>query len=155
MIHPSILIQTHSGPNDLGRWMQRLSRRTTLRSMSLVLADGRLRCVQTKDLTPLITGCCSVCPGRHLADLTTWLAAANILATMDIRKARDHAGAEIEPKVSFVSALTRSVVLLAGESCPHSSEHCSRGPQKFACSICPRSLASVELIKQQLPDKPA
>nr|BAK09444.1 cytochrome P450 [Postia placenta] len=77
-----------------------------------------------------------VCPGRHLADLTTWLAAANILATMDIRKARDHAGAEIEPKVSFVSALTR-------------------GPQKFACSICPRSLASVELIKQQLPDKPA
>ncbi|KAF9805377.1 hypothetical protein IEO21_09064 [Rhodonia placenta] len=50
-----------------------------------------------------------ICTGRYVADLSIWLAAVNILATMDIKKARDTFGAEIEPEFSFVTALTRYV----------------------------------------------
>lgn len=68
-----------------------------------------------------------ICTGRYVADLSIWLAAVNILATMDIKKARDTFGAEIEPEFSFVTALTRY-------------------PREFICSIRPQAPAAAELI---------
>lgn len=69
-----------------------------------------------------------ICPGRHLADMSFWLAAATILATLDIHKARD--GKNIEPTVSFITGMTRC-------------------PQEFVCSIRPRNQTVVELIGQE------
>ncbi|EED83484.1 predicted protein, partial [Postia placenta Mad-698-R] len=70
-----------------------------------------------------------ICPGRHLADMSVWLAAATILATLDIRKACDFNGNEIEPTLSFITGVTRS-------------------PREFVCSIRSRNQTVIELIAQ-------
>ena len=48
-----------------------------------------------------------ICPGRHLADNSIWLAIARILAVFDISKAKDVNGSIIEPKIKFVTGTTR------------------------------------------------
>lgn len=48
-----------------------------------------------------------ICPGRILADASIWLAVANILATLNIHKARTLTGAEITPEVKFASGSVR------------------------------------------------
>ncbi|KZT69377.1 cytochrome P450 [Daedalea quercina L-15889] len=72
-----------------------------------------------------------ICPGRRFADISVWLAAANIVATFDIHKARDGTGKEITPVIEFESGL-------------------SSPPVPFKCSIKPRSQQSVELIMNVL-----
>lgn len=49
------------------------------------------------------------CPGLQFADANIWLALANILAVLDIRKARDASGEEITPVVAFTSGFERHV----------------------------------------------
>ncbi|KAI0712884.1 cytochrome P450 monooxygenase [Fomitopsis betulina] len=73
-----------------------------------------------------------ICPGRILADASIWLAVANILATLNIHKARTLTGAEITPEVKFASG---------------SVSH----PMPFTCDIRPRSRKSTELIMRALP----
>ncbi|KZT69359.1 cytochrome P450 [Daedalea quercina L-15889] len=68
-----------------------------------------------------------ICPGRFLADASVWLAAANIIAALDIQKARTPSGEEITPEVQFASG---------------SVSH----PKPFVCDIRPRSKKSNELI---------
>ncbi|KAH9936911.1 cytochrome P450 monooxygenase [Amylocystis lapponica] len=68
-----------------------------------------------------------ICPGRHFADLVVWLVMANIVATFNIRKARDAAGNEITPDCNFVPGLISHV-------------------EMFTCDIHPRSQKAVELI---------
>ncbi|KZT69367.1 cytochrome P450 [Daedalea quercina L-15889] len=68
-----------------------------------------------------------ICPGRFFADNNVWLAAASIVATMDISKARDEQGNEIMPAPKWLSGL--SVHL-----------------EPFACDIRPRSEKSQQLI---------
>ncbi|KAH9948695.1 cytochrome P450 monooxygenase [Amylocystis lapponica] len=68
-----------------------------------------------------------ICPGRHFADLAVWLVMANIIATFDIRKARDTAGNEITPQRNFVLGFISH-------------------PEMFACDIHPRSQKAVDLI---------
>ncbi|KAJ3550347.1 hypothetical protein NM688_g5092 [Phlebia brevispora] len=46
-----------------------------------------------------------VCPGRYLADASIWIAAANILAVYNIRKAKDEHGRDITPDAKFTEAL--------------------------------------------------
>ncbi|KAF9807410.1 hypothetical protein IEO21_08237 [Rhodonia placenta] len=70
-----------------------------------------------------------ICSGRAVADLNFWLAAASIAATMNICKATDAAGNEIEPIVSFITGSTSF-------------------PRKFACNIHPRSSLAAELAAQ-------
>ncbi|KAF5382615.1 hypothetical protein D9615_002768 [Tricholomella constricta] len=48
-----------------------------------------------------------ICPGRHFADGTLWMAIATILATLTISKAFDKDGKEITAEVKFKSALLR------------------------------------------------
>ncbi|CCM01427.1 uncharacterized protein FIBRA_03478 [Fibroporia radiculosa] len=49
------------------------------------------------------------CPGRILGDSSVWIAAASILATMDIRKARMETGEEILPELKFLAGIISHV----------------------------------------------
>ncbi|KZT03183.1 cytochrome P450 [Laetiporus sulphureus 93-53] len=70
-----------------------------------------------------------VCPGRMLADSSAWLIAANLVATMDIGRARDEAGREVIPVSEFKSGSVRH-------------------PKLFLCSIKPRHSKVSQLIFQ-------
>ncbi|KZT03589.1 cytochrome P450 [Laetiporus sulphureus 93-53] len=62
----------------------------------------------------------SICPGRHVADGSVWLAIANIVAAFDIFKVQDNRGLDIVPRQAFTSGFT------------------SR-PVDFVCTIKPRT----------------
>ncbi|EPS99953.1 hypothetical protein FOMPIDRAFT_1123536 [Fomitopsis schrenkii] len=70
-----------------------------------------------------------ICPGRRFADTSDWLVIAAILATFNIRKARDATGNEIIPPIEFTSG-----------SVTH--------PRDCVCSIMPRSERATELIRR-------
>ncbi|KAH9917067.1 cytochrome P450 monooxygenase [Fomitopsis serialis] len=68
-----------------------------------------------------------ICPGRYFADDMVWLAAACIVATLDVDKTRDEHGEGITPTPRFISgAIMR--------------------PESFVCDIRPRSEKSRQLI---------
>ncbi|KAF9004239.1 cytochrome P450 [Cyathus striatus] len=68
-----------------------------------------------------------ICPGRHLARSSIWLAVASILAVFDIQKAVDENGELIEPTGAY--------------------EHGGvTHPAPFKCSIKPRSPAAAALV---------
>jgi len=69
-----------------------------------------------------------VCPGRHMAISSVWIAVASILATFDITKAVADDGKEIEPTHEYFPGM---VIM----------------PLPFKCSIKPRSKAAAELIQ--------
>ncbi|KAF8880397.1 cytochrome P450 [Infundibulicybe gibba] len=69
-----------------------------------------------------------VCVGRHLASSTIWLIIASVLATLNIAKAKDSRGNEIEIEGRYT-----------GGAISH--------PSPFPCSVTPRSLKSRELIE--------
>ncbi|KZP29750.1 cytochrome P450 [Athelia psychrophila] len=68
-----------------------------------------------------------ICPGRHLAEKSAWLAAVSILAMFRISKAVDEDGAIIEPSGRYTSGMTRH-------------------PEVFQCQITPRSNEARDLI---------
>jgi len=68
------------------------------------------------------------CAGLHFADASIYIAVVSILATFDIGKPKDENGNEVELNV------------------PHTSGFISR-PERFECSIKPRSDAMATLIK--------
>ncbi|KAF8507777.1 cytochrome P450 [Gautieria morchelliformis] len=71
-----------------------------------------------------------ICPGRHLADNSVFIAVASILKVFDITPARDSStGEEIPVRQSFTSGFFSY-------------------PEPFICSIWPRSNASEALIFQ-------
>ncbi|KAF8880394.1 cytochrome P450 [Infundibulicybe gibba] len=69
-----------------------------------------------------------ICAGRHLANPTVWLVIANVLATLNIAKAKDTQGNDIE---------------IAGDYTDGAISH----PCPFPCSVTPRSRKSRELIE--------
>ncbi|PCH38585.1 cytochrome P450 [Wolfiporia cocos MD-104 SS10] len=70
-----------------------------------------------------------ICPGRQFADTSIWIVVACMIATLNIRKARDSSGKEITPSAYFVSGITRH-------------------PNPFMCIIEPRSEKARALIIQ-------
>ena len=50
-----------------------------------------------------------MCPGQFFADASVWLAAANIIATMDLSFAKDQYGRDIVPTAEFISGFVRWV----------------------------------------------
>ncbi|KAH0580683.1 hypothetical protein H2248_002170 [Termitomyces sp. 'cryptogamus'] len=68
-----------------------------------------------------------ICPGRHMASSMVWLLISSIMATFNIRKARDEQGNEIDVDDSYTSGLV-------SHKTPHS------------CSITPRSGETPKLI---------
>ncbi|KAJ7483464.1 cytochrome P450 [Mycena latifolia] len=74
-----------------------------------------------------------VCPGRHMASSSVWIAAVSVLATFDITKAIGDDGQVIEPTYEYFPGLVSM-------------------PLPFKCSIKPRSQRSVELIRATIND---
>ncbi|KAJ7671061.1 cytochrome P450 [Mycena rosella] len=74
-----------------------------------------------------------VCPGRHMARASVFIAAVSVLATFDITKAVGEDGQVLEPTYEYFSGLVSM-------------------PLPFKCSIKPRSQRSVELIRATLDD---
>ncbi|KAJ7658590.1 cytochrome P450 [Mycena rosella] len=68
-----------------------------------------------------------ICPGRHMATSSLFITVASMLATLDIKKARDEHGNEVEPSYEFFPGLIST-------------------PLPFKCSITPRSRQAVEAI---------
>ncbi|RDB17679.1 hypothetical protein Hypma_001255 [Hypsizygus marmoreus] len=75
-----------------------------------------------------------ICPGRHLAQASIWMAAASILATMNISKAVGEDGKAITPKVDYSCGITSH-------------------PLPYQCRIQPRTEAARALIiRTDIPD---
>ncbi|KAJ6555591.1 cytochrome P450 [Mycena vulgaris] len=51
-----------------------------------------------------------ICPGRHLANASLWMAMATMLATLDISTTVGPDGKEVTPKVEFTTGLTQEQV---------------------------------------------
>lgn len=75
---------------------------------------------------------------------------SQILATMDIQRAKDKSGKEIIPDFEFTSGFARSVFSInpdanrANRDGLHSFSH----PKAFHCEIRPRSRKAINLISQ-------
>ena len=69
-----------------------------------------------------------ICPGRRLADSTIFVAAAKVLATLDITKARDAQGREVEPEIGIGSGAVAS-------------------PLPFSVVVSPRNKTTVHLVR--------
>ncbi|KAI6149296.1 cytochrome P450 [Pisolithus tinctorius] len=69
-----------------------------------------------------------VCPGRHLAEQSLWAVIVSMLATLQIEKATDASGAEIEIQPKFKGGATIR-------------------PEAFPCSIKARSSRATHLIR--------
>ncbi|KAI9061923.1 cytochrome P450 [Trametes sanguinea] len=74
-----------------------------------------------------------ICPGQAFAEAGFWLAAANIIATMDLTYAKDNNGRDIVPEAAFISGFVSH-------------------PQDFTCAFRPRSERIHELISSMSSD---
>ncbi|KAJ6571315.1 cytochrome P450 [Mycena capillaripes] len=74
------------------------------------------------------------CPGRHMANASLFITIASLLAALDIKKALDENGQEIEPSYEFDSGFINT-------------------PLPFKCSIRPRSEKAVALIQATAHDE--
>ncbi|PCH45080.1 cytochrome P450 [Wolfiporia cocos MD-104 SS10] len=70
-----------------------------------------------------------ICPGRHFADASIWLAIACTAALFDIRKARSADGQEITPAPDFNTGFVSH-------------------PKRFPCEIKPRSAGTKKLLSE-------
>ncbi|KAF9069289.1 cytochrome P450 [Rhodocollybia butyracea] len=68
-----------------------------------------------------------VCVGRYMADNTTWLAIASVLATLDLQKAKDSEGNEVDISGEYTRTFFRH-------------------PKPYQCSITPRDLQARDSI---------
>ncbi|KAF9257841.1 cytochrome P450 [Marasmius fiardii PR-910] len=92
------------------------------------LVEGKLSFEKTRDPTFAAFGFGRrVCPGRHMAEASIWIAVASILKIFHISKAVDEHGNTIEPTYEC-----RSVVVTE--------------PLPFKCSIRPRSTEAEQLV---------
>jgi len=73
-----------------------------------------------------------ICPGRHLADTSLWIAIASVLATLTITKVIGEDGKEITPEVKFSSSIVNQ-------------------PIPYQCGFQPRSRAAVSLLEETEP----
>ncbi|KAF9459511.1 hypothetical protein BDZ94DRAFT_1224565 [Collybia nuda] len=74
-----------------------------------------------------------ICPGRHLALNSLWIAIASILAVFDIEKSIGSDGEEVVPVIGFSSGIT-----------------CH--PLPFETSIKPRNEAARQLIERDVTE---
>jgi hypothetical protein len=87
-----------------------------------------------------------ICPGNHIIDATIFLLIASILATMDISKARDGQGNEIEPVIVRSGFQTKYVALLSRLMLVKLTLGISQ-VLPFKCSVTPRSDCALQLIE--------
>ncbi|KAJ7693215.1 cytochrome P450 [Mycena rosella] len=89
-----------------------------------------------------------ICPGRHMATSSLMITIASILTTMDIKKARDENGEEVQPSHEYFPGLVSSVFRVLTDITPLSPNYSP--PLPFECSITPRSRQAVEVIQATL-----
>ncbi|KAF9078845.1 cytochrome P450 2 Le.CYP2 [Rhodocollybia butyracea] len=77
-------------------------------NVSLTLRLDHLRALMT--FMPMVLGEGLVCVGRYMGDNTVWLAIAYVLATLDLRKAKDNEGNEIDIPGDFTKTFFRHPV---------------------------------------------
>ncbi|KAF9230891.1 cytochrome P450 [Melanogaster broomeanus] len=70
------------------------------------------------------------CPGSHLVESSTWLLMVSVIATLNIAKAVDDQGRQIEPEVMF-------------------NDYVFRLPSPFKCSIRPRSEHVLKMLARE------
>ena len=70
----------------------------------MALVDGMS---SSGHLAPSVFNFNSLCPGRHLADSSVWIAVASILAAFDISPMKAADGTPIIPEEEFLSGITR------------------------------------------------
>lgn len=93
------------------RWLDADSENGPIRVQKVVFGFGR-----------------RICPGRHWADNTVFIAVASILATFNIERAKDADGAHIPPNENLSAKTVRHL-----------------GPSK--CVFVPRSTKLVDIIR--------
>ncbi|KAJ7483509.1 cytochrome P450 [Mycena latifolia] len=77
------------------------------------LRDGKINpAVQDPATTAAFGFGRRICPGRHLAASSLWITIASILATLDIKKAKDENGKEIEPSYEYFPGLVSYVAVV-------------------------------------------
>lgn len=69
----------------------------------LVFGFGRRSVCAYFILTSMAHKCIRQCPGQQLAEITIWLMAAYVVATMDITPAKDVDGRDVVPPADFHS----------------------------------------------------
>ncbi|KAM4065259.1 cytochrome p450 [Hirsutella rhossiliensis] len=69
-----------------------------------------------------------VCVGKHLAEASLWIVIASMLSAMNIEKARDNDGNDIEPVVELTSGLTSH-------------------PKRYPCRIVPRDGKAATVLR--------
>ncbi|KJA21689.1 hypothetical protein HYPSUDRAFT_67610 [Hypholoma sublateritium FD-334 SS-4] len=72
-----------------------------------------------------------ICPGRHVASATIWLAMATVLQLFNIQKKKDSSGKEIEVDGGYTDAFAIE-------------------PLPFECTILPRSTESRQIISEAM-----
>lgn len=96
---------------------------------------------------PALTYHNSICPGRFLADSTTWAAMSSMLAVFDFEKAKDNAGEVVEVKAAFTDGIIRYEMLYLLLSLDAYHQFGS-APLPFQCSIKPRSQDALSLVQE-------
>jgi hypothetical protein len=83
-----------------------------------------------------------------MADNTVWLAIASVLATLNLGKARDKEGKEIDITGEYTNEFFRYVILrdISASVLTLFLSH----PQPYQCSIYPRDSRSKELIEAMI-----
>ncbi|KAI0659485.1 cytochrome P450 [Cubamyces menziesii] len=74
-----------------------------------------------------------ICPGRHLACASIWIAIASVLSTFTLSKAVDENGNVIEPSGEYISGLVTY-------------------PMPFKCEFKPRSESTADLVHASLQE---
>ncbi|TDL23203.1 cytochrome P450 [Rickenella mellea] len=74
-----------------------------------------------------------ICPGRHFAEASVWIAIVSILSVYNISKALDDSGREITPPVEYTTGMLSY-------------------PVPFKCMITPRSVGAESLIRGTMSD---
>ena len=97
-----------------------------------------------------------ICPGKELADVSLFITIAMVVATLNVSKAHDESGKEINP----VYTMSEGAIRFAGSSsfkryidywncvfclCSH--------PERFECKIEPRSTRAKNLISSAVEEE--
>lgn len=126
------------------QWIPRLTSSVSVAGMAPIFMRAASRSAYTHPCHS------SLCPGKDFADTCVYIVLANILATMDLHKARDAFGREITPAPEFTSGFATLVFFIptSPKGCGTDSVRFSR-PKPFQCVLKPRSEQVVDLILQQ------
>lgn len=88
-------------------WTTRWQNAVILKTTYLGLVAEYLPITSSFESPSNMTLSFQVCPGRHLAQSSTWILMASFLATMNITKAVDANGKEIKQELKYENSVFR------------------------------------------------